>query len=159
MTVDSFSSSANQVLSTMFPRNQNYNSLSLTLQGSRSTIKVLKTWTHIVRPFDNFSTQYQAAYAAAGGGGATAVGLGEYAAGAIGGEKIIQRRKVFTFNKPLFLNTSATGAAPTFAGTFTPQFMLMYYCDFEDVNSWTTTPAGSANPRISASMRIHYMDV
>lgn len=162
MTPDALGSSPNQLNTVLWPRQRRQLAgiaASPAVGVSPRNVQVLKTWTHIVRPYDNFSVQNQNPETAGSGGGPQYLGLSEYTAGSIGGEKIIQRKKFFKFNQKMLMNATATGATPVVDDGFFPAYYLMYYCDYEDANSYATTPAGSANPRIALSLRINYMDV
>lgn len=159
MVNDVNGSAPNSTLTSVFPRQRQgaINSASgVNVVGGG--IQVLKTWTHIVRPYDNFSVQNQAHESAGSDGGPAFQGNGEYVAGSIGGEKIIVRKKFFKFNTKLLMGGTSTGNAPSPDYAFTPQYLLMYYVDFEDVNTYSNTPASSSNPLICMSLRINYMD-
>lgn len=145
----------NSALNSILPRQLNYavSGGSTVSQLGVKGLQVLKKWSHIVRPWDNASVQNQDLEVAS-----TLATETNYAAtGAIGGEKIIVRKKYFTINTRLRANRSHSDTSDNFGlGVFLPQYMLMYYVDELQPLSGTTPP--SNNPVIAVSVRASFLD-
>lgn len=168
MKPDVNASVPNELLSTHFPRNrvtaaQSGAVIVNTPFVAKSNMQVLKSWSHIMRPYDNFAVQNQAAFTSPSPVTPIFLQSTELTAGAIGGEKIIQRRKFFKINQRLTLQHThgLQSHGADLLATFIPQYMLMYYIDTVDQNQptyATSVLASSSNPRIAISVRFNYMD-